>query len=155
LREAIARAKDENHDDIMTHHDKVMARHATYLPTYQPTLPNNKETPDNPAKHKRHKRGEYSNVLLSDEEYLKLSEEWGEKELERMIKTLDEGIETKGYKYKNHYLALRKWKEKDRGTPIPKQKQEKKNCPACGKELTGLFCKHCMIQYNENLEELS
>lgn len=36
-----------------------------------------------------------------------------------------------------------------------KQKQEKKNCPACGKELTGLFCKHCMIQYNENMEELS
>lgn len=113
-----------------------------------------KQTPDKPATQK-HKRGEYANVLLSDEEYLKLSEEWGEPELLRMIKTLDEGIETKGYKYKNHYLALRKWKEKDRGTPIPKQKQEKKNCPACGKELVGLFCKHCMIQYNENLEELS
>ena len=115
----------------------------------------NKETPDKPAVHQRHKRGEYANVLLSDDEYRKLSEEWGEKELERMIKILDEGIETKGYRYKNHYLALKKWKEKDRGSPIQKPRQEKKNCPACGKELSGLFCKTCMIQYNEKLEELS
>jgi predicted phage replisome organizer len=112
----------------------------------------NKETPDKPATQK-HKYGEYYQVLLTDQEYLKLSEEWGEPELLRMIKTLDEGIEAKGYKYKNHYLALRKWKEKDRGTPIPKQKQEKKTCPVCGKELSGLFCKPCMIQYNEKMEE--
>lgn len=113
----------------------------------------NKDTPDKPAKSPKHKHGEYKHVLLTSDEYLRLCEEWGEKELERMIKTLDEGIETKGYKYKNHYLALRKWKEKDRGTPIPKQKQEKKTCPVCGKELSGLFCKTCMIQYNEKMEE--
>jgi hypothetical protein len=33
-----------------------------------------------------------------------------------MIKTLDEGIETKGYKYKNHNLALRKWKANEKNT---------------------------------------
>jgi hypothetical protein len=51
LREAIASAKEENHDEIMTHHDNIMSHHATYLPTNQPTLPTNQEeTPDKPAK---------------------------------------------------------------------------------------------------------
>jgi hypothetical protein len=49
LREAIAIAKEENHDDVMTNHDKVMTRHATYLPTNQPTLPTKKESPEIPA----------------------------------------------------------------------------------------------------------
>jgi len=49
LREAIATAKEDNHDEIMTHHDNVMTHHATYLPTNQPTIPTNKETPDKPA----------------------------------------------------------------------------------------------------------
>lgn len=31
---------------------------------------------------------------------------------------------------------------------------EKKMCPSCGKELTGLFCKTCMIQYNEKMEAI-
>ena len=74
----------------------------------------NKETPDKPAKSPKHKHGEYSHVLLTSDEYLKLCEEWGEPETMRMIKTLDEGIETKGYKYKNHNLALRKWKANEK-----------------------------------------
>jgi len=36
LREAIATAKEDNHDEIMTHHDNVMTHHATYLPTILP-----------------------------------------------------------------------------------------------------------------------
>jgi len=112
------------------------------------------ETPDKPAKSPKHKHGEYSHVLLTSDQYLKLCEEWGEPEVLRMIKQLDEGIELKKYKYSNHSLAIRKWKEKDRGTPIPKQikGQEKKMCPSCGNELSGLFCKTCMIQYNEKME---
>ncbi len=76
----------------------------------------NKETPDKPAKSPKHKHGEYCHVLLTSDEYLKLCEEWGESETLRMIKTLDEGIETKGYKYKNHNLALRKWKANEKNT---------------------------------------
>lgn len=131
----------------------------TYSPSYSDldsdtdTDTDSEQTPDKPAKSPKHKHGEYCHVLLTSDEYLRLCEEWGEQEVLRMIKILDEGIETKGYKYKNHYLALRKWKEKDRGVPIPKQKQEKKTCPVCGKELSGLFCMTCMIQYNEKMEE--
>lgn len=122
LREAITSAKELNHDEIMTHHDKVMTHHATYLPTNQPTLPTNKETPDKPAKSPKHKHGEYSHVLLTSDEYLKLCEEWGEGETLRMIKILDEGIEAKGYKYKNHNLALRKWKANEKGFSKPYSK---------------------------------
>ena len=74
------------------------------------------KAPDKPAKSPKHKHGEYSHVLLTSDEYLKLCDEWGESETLRMIKTLDEGIETKGYKYKNHNLALRKWKANEKNT---------------------------------------
>lgn len=130
LREAIASAKEENHDEIMTRHDKIMSHHATYLPTNQPTIPTNQkeEAPDKPAKSPKRKHGEYSHVLLTSDEYLKLCEEWGEEELKRMIRILDEGIETKGYKYKNHNLALRNWKRNESTTrntgyskPLPVQ----------------------------------
>ena len=62
---------------------------------------------------KRKKYGEYSHVLLTDTQYQKLVEEWGKDETYRMIELLDEGIEEKGYKYKNFYLALKKWKSND------------------------------------------
>ena len=61
----------------------------------------------------KHKHGEYKHVLLTDTEYNRLLDEWGESETERMIKMLDEGIEMKGYKYKSHNLVMRKWRERD------------------------------------------
>ena len=84
-------------------------------------------TPDKPAKPQKHKHGEYAHVLLTSDEYLRLCEEWGEPELLRMIKELDEGIEMKGYKYKNHNLALRRWKSNEKNQrngyskPLPVQ----------------------------------
>lgn len=59
----------------------------------------------------KHKYGVYRHVLLTDEELAKLMNrfaDWNER-----IAKLDEGIELKGYKYKNHYLAILKWAEKD------------------------------------------
>jgi uncharacterized protein YdaU (DUF1376 family) len=70
------------------------------------------------SKPSKHKYGEYNNVLLSDTEYKKLSDEWGISERDRMIKTLSEGIELKGYKYKSHYLALRKWKDNEKSGKV-------------------------------------
>jgi hypothetical protein len=94
----------------------------------------------------KHKYGEYSHVLITDTEYSKLKEEWGEGELNRMIKILDEGIESKGYKYTNHYLALRNWKKNDKGTPIPKSasipKQNMK-CPECSGKVEFGQCVQC------------
>lgn len=66
-----------------------------------------------PKKETKNKYGEYKHVLLTKTEYNKLIADWNESEVLRMIKDLDEGIELKGYKYKSHNLALRKWKSNE------------------------------------------
>ena len=63
---------------------------------------------------KKHKYGEYSHVLLTDTEYQKIQEKTGD--VKKWIKTLDEGIELKKYKYNSHYLAILKWYSKDNVT---------------------------------------
>lgn len=57
----------------------------------------------------KHKHGEYQKVLLTDNEVEKLIEEYGKDMVVKLIKFLDEYIEMKGYKAKNHYLAIKKW----------------------------------------------
>lgn len=75
--------------------------------------------PSKPEKEKetKHKYGEYQHVLLTDKQYENLIAEYPN--YLELIKFLDEYIEMKGYKAKNHYLAIRKWvvdavKENDR-----------------------------------------
>lgn len=53
--------------------------------------------------------GEYHHVRLTDKERDTLMNEFGEVETSEAIKYLDEYIEMKGYKAKNHYLCMRKW----------------------------------------------
>ena len=60
-------------------------------------------------KPKKRKFGEYSHVLLTDDQNAKLIEEYGEIVTAKAITFLDEYIEMKGYKAKNHYLAIKKW----------------------------------------------
>ena len=136
-------------------HDKVMISHDSVMQEEKRTEEKKEEPPDKPAKHQKHKHGEYKHVLLTSDEYLRLCEEWGEPELLRMIKELDEGIQAKGYKYADHNLAIRNWKKNSNGTPIPKQSlKDAPKCPKCGAVLSALFCEHCMIQFNGQLEEL-
>ena len=66
-------------------------------------------TPSTEKSEPRHKYGEYKHVLLKDSEIDKLKEEYGLDMLEDCITFLDEYIEMKGYKAKNHYLCIRKW----------------------------------------------
>ena len=69
-----------------------------------------KDSIDNiPAKPQKHKYGEYKHVLLTDEEVEKIYSEYGIDFGVECIKFLDEYIEMKGYKAKNHYLCIRKW----------------------------------------------
>jgi hypothetical protein len=67
------------------------------------------------SKPKKHKYGEYKNVLLSDDEKQKLKEKFGVKKARRLVDNMDEAIEMKGYKYKSHYLAILKWERDDTG----------------------------------------
>ena len=70
-------------------------------------------SPATPAKPTKHKYGEFNNVLLTDEEYIKLQEKFPHDYTER-IENMSEGIARKGYKYKSHYLAILNWAKKDR-----------------------------------------
>lgn len=64
---------------------------------------------NNIADKQKHKYGEYNHVLLTDKQRDTLFDEYGEMETMEAIKYLDEYIEMKGYKAKNHYLCIRKW----------------------------------------------
>jgi len=58
---------------------------------------------------KKHKYGEYQNVLLTDIELEKLKSLYGAIKADECIAFLDEHIERLGYKAKSHYLCIRKW----------------------------------------------
>ncbi len=69
----------------------------------------------------KHKYGDYKHVLLADEEKERLVSEYGQDLFDKCIVKLDEYIEMKGYKAKNHNLCIRKWvidavKKEDVGT---------------------------------------
>ena len=70
-----------------------------------------------PKSAKKHKNGEFKHVLLTHDQKAKLVAEWGAELFDYMVKTLDEGIEMHGYKYKNHNLALRNWYKRQRSAP--------------------------------------
>lgn len=55
--------------------------------------------------------GSQHNVKLTDDEYKKLCDKV--KDPEKLIEDMSVGIAVHGYKYKNHYLALLKWAERD------------------------------------------
>jgi len=55
------------------------------------------------------KYGTFSKVRLTDDEYSRLCGEYGEPQTKKAIDFLDAYIEEKGYKSKNHNLAIRRW----------------------------------------------
>ena len=70
-------------------------------------------SPASPTKPTKHKYGEFKNVLLTDDEVVKLQEKFPHDWTQR-IENLSEGIARKGYKYKSHYLAILNWAKKDK-----------------------------------------
>ena len=65
-----------------------------------------------PSKPTRHKYGEYKNVLLSDEEYAKLTSEFPA-DYEQRIERLSGYIASTGKSYKNHLATIRNWAKRD------------------------------------------
>ncbi len=66
-----------------------------------------------PPKTTRHKYGAYQNVLLSDEDYEKLQDEFPHDYSER-IERLSEYIASTGKSYKSHLATIRAWARKDK-----------------------------------------
>ena len=63
----------------------------------------------NDKNEKKSEYGEYSHVRLTDLEHERLLNDLGAEMTTACIKYLDEYIEMKGYKAKNHYLCIHKW----------------------------------------------
>lgn len=59
----------------------------------------------------KHRHGMYKNVLLTDDEYKKLSEQF--RDLGTRIDRLSEYIEMTGKKYKSHYAVILNWARRD------------------------------------------
>jgi predicted phage replisome organizer len=74
------------------------------------------------SKSSKHKYGEYSNVLLTDEELDKLKAEYTD--WEERIERLSSYVASTGKSYKSHYATIRNWARKDAEKP---QVQAKKN----------------------------
>jgi len=73
-------------------------------------------TKEKEKERKKIARGEYRNVLLTDEEYTKLMADYGTTATGQYIVRLDEYIENKGTKYKSHYLTIKSWVRRDKGS---------------------------------------
>ena len=71
--------------------------------------------PTKPSAPQKHKYGEYKNVLLTDEEYEKLKDEFPN-DYEERIERLSSYIASKGAKYKNHLATIRNRARKDNQT---------------------------------------
>ena len=72
-------------------------------------------SPTKSPKPTRHKYGMYNNVLLSDEDYQKLQEEFPHDYSER-IDRLSEYIASTGKSYKSHLATIRAWARKEKPT---------------------------------------
>lgn len=80
------------------------------------------------AKQPKHKHGTFNHVLLTEKELESLQKDFGEAETAEAIQFLDEYIEEKGAKYKNHNLTLRRWvfdAVKERKAKKPKRGEQK------------------------------
>lgn len=78
-------------------------------------------------KAKKHKYGEYTNVLLTDEELDKLKAEYSD--LEDRIERLSSYIASTGKAYKSHYATIRNWARKDAGrmnTNVPDSRPDER-----------------------------
>jgi len=61
----------------------------------------------------KRKYGEFSNVLLTEQEIKKLNDRFGKVRAEELIEQLSAGIKSKGYKYQDHYATILNWSRRD------------------------------------------
>lgn len=67
----------------------------------------------------KNKYGSMQNVMLSDEELVKLFERFGQQDAEARIERLSLYVASKGDKYKSHYATILQWAAKDEETRQP------------------------------------
>ena len=91
--------------------NKITSKTADTQPSNQPqtrSIKNNKEVKIKETIQKK-VYGEFNNILLTEDEYQKLTGRFGEADCCRRIDDLSMGIASKGYKYKSHYATILSW----------------------------------------------
>lgn len=92
------------------------------------------------TKEPKHAYGEYSHVRLTDAQYEKLCEEYGEQAVKRGIENVDKYCQMHGRTYKDYNLVLRSWGIKSPKLPrIPKPALPIGDEDAPSEEWTKLF----------------
>lgn len=92
---------------------------------------NNTDTKKNNKKNSkeivRHRYGEYTHVLLTDNEYKRLVDEYGEEATKEAIKRVDEYCQESGKRYSDYNLTIRRWGFKGLKTKKATDKQSSMN----------------------------
>jgi hypothetical protein len=96
MRKMITKAK-EHHDPVMINHDSVMQEE------------NRIEEKRRDNKPKKHKHGEYKNILLTEAEHDRLKKELGDNLFTDVIAFYSAYKEEKGTKTKSDNLTIRRW----------------------------------------------
>jgi len=86
------------------------------IPQGIPHSTHTKEVKEVKEKKHKDKHGTFGNVLLSQEELLKLSQQFNGN-LENKINSLSEYMESKGTRYKSHYATILAWARRDNPKP--------------------------------------
>ena len=110
VRKVITQYQNDNDND--NDNDNEVSYPVSYHDTYHDSYysPNAGETkPQKPAKHKY---GEYSNVLLTDDELDKLKAEYSD--WQERIERLSSYVASTGKSYKSHFATIRNWARKDK-----------------------------------------
>jgi hypothetical protein len=117
--------RSQTNTRVTRHRNANVTHGETHLYEDENEDENENENKDiNTKKVEKKKYGEFKNVRLTDEEYEKLKIRF--RDIDEIIKKLDEGIEMKGYKYKSHYLAIIKvWAKEGRGILTNQEKNLK------------------------------
>lgn len=88
--------------------DMLTANNNTYNNTK--SLTNNARQPfGSSSETVRKSYGEFNNVKLTEEEYKKLTNEYGKSIANDFIDRLDRSIASKGTRYKSHYATIKEW----------------------------------------------
>src|SRR3990172_1881248 len=83
---------------------------------------------------KEKEKGKYLEfVLLTDDEHARLIQKFGEAKTNEFIERLNNGIGSKGYKYKSHYHTILNWDARDKATNINLPEDKGRTCyhPNC------------------------
>jgi hypothetical protein len=111
-------------------------------------------------KPEKHKYGSFNNVLLTDDENERLTQDFHYL-ADKAIQYLSEYKVEKGYTSKSDNLTIRRWvidavRKREGLPPIPKPAKATapRKCPKCGGEMRGAGCTVCFSNFDEKGNEI-